>query len=425
MPSPRRNLTLDQARELIASRGFVRDDDASAPDRQVGVEIEWLAVDLDDAQRPASLDVLRRAADTVGTLPGGGHVTFEPGGQFELSSAPWLVDLVCPNMATDVQIVGTELERAGVGLIALGLEPGPQRVRTVCTPRYDAMEAFFDAEGGPGRTMMCSTAATQVNLGFGALDMVEQCWSLTHDLGPVLAAAFANSPFDARGPSGHRSTRLAVWRAIDQGRTAPAHPSSNGEGCREAWADYALAANVMLVRDGDDAAEPLLSPFPFAEWIDRGHALGWPGIDDLEYHLTTLFPPVRPRGWLELRMIDGLPSPWWRVATAVASVLVHETDLADAATAALAPARALWTEAARDALQHPVLARAAQRCFALAHEAMPAAGVDAVTIEATAAYIDRYVSRGLTPADWLLDRWARTGVMLPPPENVTPEAVWT
>ena len=424
MPSPRRTLTLDQARELIADRGFLRDADASAPDRQVGVELEWLAVDLADSRTPASLEVLRDTVDAIGDLPGRSRVTFEPGGQVELSSAPRLVELICPTMAKDVQIFGDALAAAGVGLIAFGLEPGPQRDRTVCTPRYDAMEAFFDVGGGAGRTMMCSTASTQVNLGFGAVDMVEQCWRLSHDLGPVLAAAFANSPFGAHGPSGHRSTRLAVWRAIDPGRTAPALDGTRDD-CRSTWARYALAANVMLVRGGDGNAEPLLRPFSFADWLDRGHELGWPDIDDLDYHLTTLFPPVRPRGWLELRMIDAIPSPWWRVAVAVAAVLVHEEHLASEAGAILAPAHDLWTEAARDALHHPVLRQAAQQCFSLALDAMPTAGVDTTTIEATAAYVDRFVARGVTPADERLDAWARTGEMLPRPENATPETVWS
>ena len=424
MPSPRRTLTLDQARALIADRAFLRDSDASAPDRQVGIELEWLALDLEEPHRPIPLDALQRAVDTVGPLPGGSHVTFEPGGQVELSSAPRLVELICPTMATDVQRLGNTLAEAGIGLIALGLEPGPQRDRSVRTPRYDAMEAFFDVSGAAGRTMMRSTASTQINVGFGTADMVEHCWRLTHDLGPVLAAAFANSPFGVDGPSGHRCTRLAIWRDIDQGRTAPAH-NGNGAACRSAWADYALAANVMLVRSSEDSAQPVLTPFAFSEWLERGHELGWPDVADLDYHLTTLFPPVRPRGWLELRMIDALPSPWWRVAVALTAVLVHDEDLADAAAVALAPARDLWTEATRDALQHPVLATAARSCFALALDAMPTAGVDDSTIEATATYIDRYVARGVTPADERLDVWARTGVMLPPPENVAPESVWT
>ena len=424
MPSPRRTLTLDQARELIANRGFLRDADASAPDRQVGVEIEWLAVEIDDPHCPASMDVLQRTAAAVGELPGRSHVTYEPGGQVELSSAPCLIELICPTMATDVQILGDAFADAGVGLIALGLEPGPQRARSVSTPRYDAMEAFFDVTGAAGRTMMRSTASTQVNVGFGTADMVEHCWRLTHDLGPVLAAAFANSPFGPHGPSGHRCTRLAIWSAIDPGRTSPA---CNGDvaSCRAAWAEYALSANVMLVRSSDDGAQPLLTPFTFTDWIERGHELGWPDIDDLEYHLTTLFPPVRPRGWLELRMIDALPSPWWRVAGALTAVLVHDSDLADAIADAVAPTRHLWTEAARDALQHPALADAARRCFSVALDAMPTAGVDSVTVEATAEYVDRYIARSRTPADDRLDEWTRSGVMLPRPENLAPESVWS
>ena len=62
---------------------------------------------------------------------------------------------------------------------------------------------------------------------------------------------------------------------------------------------------------------PLERPLTFTRWILDGHALGYPTIDDLDYHLTTLFPPVRPRGWLEIRYLDALPAPWWRVAATI------------------------------------------------------------------------------------------------------------
>ena len=420
MPSPRPTLTRDDARQLTADRGFRRSAGAPAPGRHVGIELEWLTVSLDDPTQPALADVARTTADAVGPLPGGSRITFEPGGQVELSSPPLPLSLACASLASDVEVLGTALADDGVGLVALGLEPGPRRERAVRTPRYDAMEAYFDRGGPAGRTMMRSTAALQVNLDLGDDDGLERRWRTANDLGPVLAAAFANSPFGEHGPSGQRSTRQGVWSAIDRSRTAPAG-YGNGGGCRGAWADYALAADVMLIRVSDEHNEPMLDPLRFEEWVQRGHALGWPTVDDLEYHLTTLFPPVRPRGWLELRMIDALPTPWWQAASAVAATLVHEDALASSVARATAPARHLWAEAARDGLANPTLAQAAATCFSDALEALRDGAldgtVDRTTLDATCEYVDRYVARGRTPADDALDLWHKCGATLPAPDN--------
>jgi glutamate--cysteine ligase len=145
---------------------------------------------------------------------------------------------------------------------------------------------------------------------------------------------------------------------------------------------------------------------PFSRWLDDGHELGWPTIDDFAYHLTTLFPPVRPRGWLELRMLDALQEEWWPVAVAVTAALLDDPSAADAAAEAVAPVRDSWTAAARDSLAVPALHRAAQRCFAAALGAFDRLGVDAETVRATEAFLDRYVARGRCPADDRLDTQA-------------------
>jgi len=173
----------------------------------------------------------------------------------------------------------------------------------------------------------------------------------------------------------------------------------------------------MLVCRADDAYEALTVPITFAEWIEHGHELGWPTLEDLEYHATTLFPPVRPRGWLELRMIDALPAPWWRVATAVAAVLVQDPELDDVVRE-VASTRDRWTAAARHGLGDPALAHAACTCFTAALDAMPRAGADAVTVAATDEYIRRYVAPGRCPADDVLEEWQAGGRALPRPDNV-------
>ena len=283
------------------------------------------------------------------------------------------------------------------------------------SPRYDAMEAFFDTNGSAGRTMMRSTASLQVNLDLGEGAEIERRWRAAHDLGPMLAAAFANSPFGTDGPSGSRSTRLDVWSDIDPGRTTPAGVDDTSR-CADAWADYALAADVMLVRKDDTHHHAQLTPLAFGDWVEHGHRLGWPTIDDLEYHLTTLFPPVRPRGWLELRMLDALPTPAWRVASAVSAVLIQDQSLDDVVRS-IAPTRTRWSEAARDALSDAPLGQAACSCFAAALDALPSAGADTCTLTATEDYIEHYVARGRCPADDLLDQWHSSADPLPRPRT--------
>ena len=419
MPTATPVLTRTEARDAIAARGFDRPPTAPSPGRHVGIELEWLAVDAEDPARPAPPEAVHAAATAVGPLPEASRLTFEPGGQVELSSPPLPLDHTCEAVARDAEVLGDALADAGVALVSLGLEPGPQRDRVLRSPRYDAMEAYFDSCGPAGRTMMRSTAALQVNLDLGSGREIEGRWRAAHDVGPVLAAAFANSPIAEAGPTGYRSTRLAVWSGVDRSRTTPVDDGNGSRraGFRDTWADYALAAPVMLVRTSDETYEPLVAPLTFGNWIGHGHELGWPTLDDLDYHLTTLFPPIRPKGWLELRMLDAVPAPWWRVAAAVSAVLVQDADAANAVRDALAPVRNRWDVAARCGLADPALAAAARTCFAAALEALPGADVDPTTLAATREFVDRYVARGRCPADDRLDDWRAGRPPFPPADN--------
>ena len=419
MPSPHPVLPATEAARIAADRGFATPaEGARSADgtRRVGVEMEWCTVDLADLTRPAAFDAVCRAA-AMATIPHRSRITYEPGGQVELSTRPLPRLEAITALAADAASLGRALARAGIGMVAIGLEPGPRRDRFLRSPRYDAMEAYFDAWGEAGRTMMRSTAALQLNLDLGDpadAAAVERRWDLVHGLGPLLTAMFADSPFWNGAPSGWRSTRLAVWNAIDARRTRPV---ANGVGCREAWAGYALAADVMLVRHADDDHRAMPPGLSFAAWIENGHETGWPTVADLEYHLTTLFPPVRPRGWLELRMIDAVPAPWWQVAAAVGTVLVDDRRAAECAVNAIASVRGRWTEAARDGLTDPEFARAARTCMKAARAVLRSHGADAALIDAAAEFEDRFVARGRTPADDLLDAYRRDGTLLPPLDN--------
>jgi glutamate--cysteine ligase len=304
--------------------------------------------------------------------PAGSRLTLEPGGQLEVSAPPF--DDVAGAVAgatADGRALEASARAAGVGLLARGSTPNA-RERVLRTPRYDAMEAWYDQRHPAGRKMMRNTAALQVNLDAGPPGR----WKAAVDAGPALVAAFANSP-----APGWKSERMGWWMAMDP-QYAETWPD---------WATLVLEAPVMMIRVSDDDFRAMTTVRPFRAWITGGNPLGFPTEDDLRYHITTLFPPVRCRGWLELRMLDALPSPWWEVATAVASSI-----LADPAVArySCAGTEGLWEEAARYGLSNPLLARAAGRCFAAAANAL-----DGDLAAAVAEYADRFVVRGRCPAD--------------------------
>jgi glutamate--cysteine ligase len=218
-----------------------------------------------------------------------------------------------------------------------------------------------------------------------------------------MVACFANSPLANGRPTGWCSTRMATWLGIDPSRTAPV---SQGGGWADAWVDYTMTAKVMLIRRNHDDFVPIRNGLSFGEWMANGHELGYPTVSDFEYHLTTLFPPVRPRGWLELRYIDALPDPWWQVPVVLASCLVDDDDASVVAYEAASRSEASWLDAARCGLRHPGLAQAGEICFEAALDACGRLGVDQTGIDLVARYRDLYVARRRCPADDRLEEWA-------------------
>ena len=413
----------------------------TGPPGQVGVELEWLVCDGRDPALP--VDQRRVAAalarlDEPGALPGRGRLTTEPGGQVELSSAPASGLGGCVAAArSDLTAVRQAIAPAGLSLAGHGLDPLRPPRRVLNLPRYAAMEEFFDRSGPWGRVMMCSTASVQVCVDAGQ----EQGgpagfrwrWHLLHGLGPVLVASFANSPFRDGRVSGWKSTRQAVWSRLDPSRTrAPsdAEPGAADRGPawpedtdpRNAWVSYVLDAQVMVLRDPGSPRWTAPSGLTFRDWV-RGAIGPPPTADDLTYHLSTLFPPVRPRGHLELRVIDAQPGDGWIVPTALVSALLDDPVAAQAAMAAVEPLQKegppgeLLVRAARLGQDDPALAAASRECFAAADSALARLDAPATIRDAVAAFADRYVLRGRCPADDRLDEARVQLSFLPDPHN--------
>ena len=391
----------------------------TGPPALVGIEIEWVVHDLADPLRsvePARIDRALETLSSPGALPGGSALSREPGGQVELSSRPGPLLGCLRDLAADVEALRTTLAGHGMALAGWGLEPFQERARVLDLPRYQAMEAHFDRGGPWGRRMMRSTAGLQVNLdaGDGGPDGAgtnftgwRTRWELAHRLGPVLVAAFANSPLWLGKPTGWHSGRQLVWARMDASRTRPPAHSPDP---RTAWSDYVLDAALLCIRSEGPGSWNAPPGLTMRGWLNGQYpGLRPPTLADVDYHMTTLFPPVRPRGWLELRMIDTQHGDEWLVAAAVATVLFDDRTAAETAWAATEPLVAagrcpipgveLWERAARLALSAPELRKAALTCFVAAEKALADLdGADRVR-EAVSTFTERYVARGRCPAD--------------------------
>ncbi|MFS4097672.1 ergothioneine biosynthesis glutamate--cysteine ligase EgtA [Streptomyces sp. AF1A] len=398
----------------------------TGPPRSLGVELEWLVHDQRLPQRPVTPERLRAAYATLRTVPLGSALTVEPGGQLELSSPPTASLMECiATVSADLDTVRAVLAGDGLALVGIGHDPWHPPRRFLHEPRYDALETCLDRGGPAGRHMMCASASVQVCVDAGheepgPLGHARRWW-LAHQVGAVLVAAFANSPLMGGRPTGWMSTRQLMWTEIGAGRAGA--PPLNGNP-RAAWARHVLDSPVMCVRrDGGPWEVP--DGLTFREWT-RSRRPRTPTREDLQYHLTTLFPPVRPRGHLELRMIDAQPGDdGWIVPLAVTAALFDDPQAAETAYRSLkhlaeravnlpAPHNPLWTDAARRGLADPELREAAAVCFAAALDALPRLGATTEVTDAVAQYMDRYVARGRCPADDLLDR--------PPGPDLSPAA---
>jgi glutamate--cysteine ligase len=370
---------------------------------RVGLELEFHLVDLADPGRRPGWPEVQALLAGLPAMPAGSRVTVEPGGQLELSTPP-AADVVAAiaGLRADRAVLAAALAGAGFGAAPLGADPARPPHRVNPGARYVAMEAHFAALGcaGPGRAMMTATAALQVNLDAGAPDQWGRRLALIRDLGPVLVALSACSPYLGGRASGWRSMRQEAWHGIDHHRSAPLP----GGDARAAWAAYALSAPVMFVRDPAGGGVAVTEPVPFAAWLDGSSAIDRrPTLADLDYHLTTLFPPVRPRGYVEIRCLDAQPDRWWPALAAITVTLVEDQEAAERAARLCAPVRDRWRTAARDGLADPAVRAAAQGCVEIAARRCPAPLADEV-----AAYA-ALVAAGRTPGDLLRARAGAAG----------------
>jgi glutamate--cysteine ligase len=337
------------------------------PPQLVGVELEWTVHHADDPARSLDAATLTRALGSHAPPsldPGSQHlplahgslVTVEPGGQVEISTPPRksLTELL-DSTSADIAVLNELLAAERLVMGIRGCDPYRPPRRLLRLPRYDAMEAAFQRIGPDGIAMMCSTAGLQVCLDAGERADLAHRWAALHALGPVLIALFANSAEQYGSTAAWASRRTRVLLGTDPPRTLPSEVTADPAA---SWARRVLDTPLVCVRRPGDCwtAPPGVT---FADWI-AGALPRPPTTDDLDYHVSTMFTPVRPRGYLEVRYLDAQPPGEW-VTPAVLLVALLSSEQAIGRVLEVAePAVDRWLEAARLGLTDPCLARIAR-----------------------------------------------------------------
>ena len=372
------------------------------PPVKTGIELEWLVIDPHDPDRRPDVHTLATllgphapttlAAGSPGApLPHGGLVTVEPGGQLEISSVPCrsVTDLITA-MSADIQALRALLAPAGLELSGIAADPHRLPHRILRTPRYDAMADGFDAFGPAGRVMMCSTAATQICLDLGAGDEAADRWRAAHHLGPVLLAAFANSPRAAGDlvPAA-ASTRMASWWQLDPERTRP--PQSLA---LAGYVERVLDTRV-LARRRDTGDWRMTQPLTLRDWIDSAGPLS---TADIDLHLSMLFPPVRPQGYLEIRYLDAQPGDEWMAPLALLAALFAGPGSVRQVLCCCAPGADRWQQATEHGLADPVLRSIAARLLDIAIPGLDGLGLPSAVREQVDRVLRRRLCQGVSPA---------------------------
>ncbi len=265
----------------------------------------------------------------------GASITLEPGGQLELSGA--LLDNVhktCDEVYTHLRQVKAIAEPLGIAFLGMGFQPKWRREDTQWMPkgRYAIMREYMAKKGNLGLDMMSRTCTVQVNLDFSSeADMVKK-FQVALALQPVATALFANSPFVDGKPCGYVSYRSHVWEDTDPDRTGMLPFVFDSSMGFERYVDYMLDVPMYFVyRDGvyiDAAGQS------FRDFLD-GALPALPGekprLQDWEDHLTTVFPEVRLKRYMEMRGADG--GPWRRLCALPAfwAGLLYDAPVLDAA----------------------------------------------------------------------------------------------
>lgn len=288
---------------------------------------------------------------------GGGAISLEPGGQFELSGAPLAtIHETAAEFAHHFEALRPIADELGIGFLSLGMSPQWSLAETPRMPksRYAIMERYMPKVGSRGLDMMFRTCTVQANYDFASeADMVKKL-RVSIALQPLATALFANSPFTGGRLNGQLSERSEIWRDTDNQRAGMlAFVFEDGMGF-ERYVDYALNVPMYFVKRGEHYHDVAGADF---KDLLAGRLDALPGeravLSDWANHLSTIFPEVRVKRFLEMRGADAGPLPLLAALPALFTGLLYAPDSLDAAWDLVKP----WTASQRETLRADVPAQ--------------------------------------------------------------------
>jgi glutamate--cysteine ligase len=366
--------------------------------------------------------LVREGEAVIGATKDGCNVSLEPGGQVELSGAPLAtIHQTCAEVDAHLAQMKELDDELGVAMLGLGFDPKWRRDQVPWMPkgRYAIMRAYMPKKGALGLDMMLRTCTIQVNLDFASESDMAKKFRVGLALQPIATALFANSPFTEGKPNGYLSYRAQVWTDTDPDRCGDLpFVFEDGFGF-ERYVDWVLDVPMYFVyRDGRyiDASGQSFRDFM------AGRLPALPGVKatmgDWADHLTTAFPDVRLKRYLEMRGADG--GPWARICAlpALWTGLLYDSSALDAAWDLVKD----WSAEERAALKAEVPLRALKASFRgrplvdVAREVLriSEAGLktrakdDGIGQDET-AFLDtlkRIAESGVTPAEEMLAKFA-------------------
>ncbi|MGO4573427.1 glutamate--cysteine ligase [Microvirga sp. 2TAF3] len=352
---------------------------------------------------------------------GGGAISLEPGGQFELSGAPVrTLHETADETALHLKYAKAVGDKLGLGFLTLGMSPLWTRAETPVMPkaRYRIMTEYMPKVGSLGLDMMYRTATVQVNMDYGSeADMVKKM-RVSLALQPIAAAIFANSPFTDGKPNGYLSMRSAIWLDTDRDRTGMLDFAFEEGFGYERYVDWALDVPMYFVKR--DATYHNVAGASFKD-LFAGKLAQLPGEratrSDWANHVSTLFPEVRLKRYLEMRGADVGPQEHITALSAFWAGLLYDQAALDGAWELVKN----WTAEDRNRLRNDVPKRALKA--EIAGRSARDVARDALTLSKAGlqrrgykdeagrdetrhlAYVEDIVESGRTPAERLLERY--------------------
>ena len=403
---------------------------------RVGTEYEKVAVDrrtgaaIPFSGKRGVESVLRGLADRYGWEPheeegriialsgGKGEITLEPGGQIELSGRPYAtLHEADDELREHVRQVVSVADDLDIAFLGLGIQPFSKldEIEWVPKKRYAIMGPYMLKVGSMGQRMMKQTATVQVNLDFESEADAMQKMRVATGIGPILNALFANSPISDGKPNGYLSYRGHIWTDTDNSRSGILPFVFNPRSGFEDYVRWALDVPMYFVKRRGNYHD--LSGVPFRRFWKEGAAGLRATVGDFALHLSTLFPEVRLKTYIELRMVDSQPPESMLGLSAIAKGLLYSPDCMLGAWDLVKD----WNYEERlrlnDAVHRTALATPvrsyrvqdlARELIDIAEEGLRRQNCLDARGENEAIYLERardYARRGKCPAELVLERW--------------------